>query len=235
MKTIGLIGGMSWESSLEYYRIINETAKELLGELHSAKSIMYTFDFDEIEVLQREGKWKELSERVTEIALKLEHAGADMIIICTNTTHIVADEVQRKISIPLIHIADSTAKKIIELSMKKVGLLGTKFTMEEAFYKDRLAEKYELDVIIPKEKDRQIIHDIIYKELVLGQIKPTSKQQVIKMIEYLEANGAEGIILGCTELPLLIKQEDVDIYLFDTTMIHARSAVYYANNESDGY
>jgi len=231
MKTIGLIGGMSWESSLEYYRIINETAKELLGELHSAKSIMYTFDFDEIEILQREGKWKELSERVTEIALKLEHAGADMIIICTNTTHIVADEVQRKISIPLIHIADSTAKKIIELSMKKVGLLGTKFTMEEAFYKDRLAEKYELDVIIPKEKDRQIIHDIIYKELVLGQIKPTSKQKVIKMVEYLEANGAEGIILGCTEIPLLIKQEDVDIRLFDTTMIHARSAVKYAINE----
>ena len=231
MKTIGLIGGMSWESSLEYYRIINETAKELLGELHSAKSIMYTFDFDEIEILQREGKWKELSERVTEIALKLEHAGADMIIICTNTTHIVADEVQRKISIPLIHIADSTAKKIIELSMKKVGLLGTKFTMEEAFYKDRLAEKYELDVIIPKEKDRQIIHDIIYKELVLGQIKQTSKQKVIKMVEYLEANGAEGIILGCTEIPLLIKQEDVDIRLFDTTMIHARSAVKYAINE----
>jgi len=154
-----------------------------------------------------------------------------MIIICTNTTHIVADEVQKNISIPLIHIADSTAKKIIKTSMKKVGLLGTKFTMEEAFYKDRLTKKYDLDVIIPKEKDRQIIHDIIYKELVLGQIKPTSKQQVIKMIEYLEANGAEGIILGCTELPLLIKQEDVDIYLFDTTMIHARSAVYYAINE----
>ncbi len=167
MKTIGLIGGMSWESSLEYYRIINETAKELLGELHSAKSIMYTFDFDEIEILQRERKWKELSERVTEIALKLENAGADMIIICTNTTHIVADEVQKNISIPLIHIADSTAKKIIESSMKKVGLLGTKFTMEEAFYKDRLAEKYGLDVIIPKEKDCQINHDIIYKELVL--------------------------------------------------------------------
>jgi len=231
MKTIGLIGGMSWESSLEYYRIINETAKELLGELHSAKSIMYTFDFDEIEILQREGKWKELSERVTEIALKLEHAGADMIIICTNTTHIVADEVQKNITIPLIHIADSTAKKIIELSMKKVGLLGTKFTMEKPFYKERLAEKYDLDVIIPKENDRQIIHDIIYKELVLGQIKSTSKQQILKMIEYLKANGAEGIILGCTEIPLLIKQEDVDIHLFDTTMIHARSAVYYAIND----
>lgn len=231
MKTIGLIGGMSWESSLEYYRIINETAKELLGELHSAKSIMYTFDFDEIELLQREGRWNELSERVTEIALKLERAGADMIVICTNTTHIIADEVQKKITIPLIHIADSTAKKIIELSMKKVGLLGTKFTMEKPFYKDRLAEKYDLDVIIPKENDRQIIHDIIYKELVLGQIKSTSKQQILKMIEYLKANGAEGIILGCTEIPLIIKQQDVDIHLFDTTMIHARSAVYHAITE----
>ncbi|MFX0125215.1 MAG: aspartate/glutamate racemase family protein [Candidatus Hodarchaeota archaeon] len=228
MKTIGLLGGMSWESSLEYYRIINETVKELIGGLHSAKSIMYSYDFEEINSLQHQGKWSELSESMTKIAKKLEKAGAELIIICTNTMHKVADELQRSLSIPIIHIADATAEKIIKKKIQKVGLLGTKFTMEEGFYKDRLKNEYELDVIIPNKKQRQVIHNIIYKELVLGHLKEQSRDVFIEIIQHLKAAGAEGIILGCTEIPLLIKQADVDIPLFDTTTIHARSAVKYA-------
>jgi aspartate racemase len=228
MKTIGLIGGMSWESSLEYYRIINETAKELLGELHSAKSLMYTFNFEEIEMLQRQGDWNKLTDMMINVAKKLEAGGADMIVICTNTMHKVADQVQNEITIPLIHIADSTAEKIKQSDLKRIGLLGTKFTMEEAFYKERLAEKYGLEVIIPEETDRQIVHDTIYKELVVGKIKEPSRQEFKKIIQRLKMQGAEGIILGCTEIPLLIRKTDVDIPLFDTTMLHAQSAVKYA-------
>ncbi|UCG01275.1 MAG: aspartate/glutamate racemase family protein [Candidatus Heimdallarchaeota archaeon] len=231
MKTIGLIGGMSWESSLEYYRIINETVKELIGGLHSAKSIMYSYDFEEIESLQHQGKWTKLMDYMIETAKRLENAGAEMIVICTNTMHKVAEGMQQNLSIPIIHIADATARKILEKKFQKVGLLGTKFTMEEGFYKDRLKKEYGLEVIIPNNDERQMVHDIIYKELVLGQLKEHSRKVFIDIIQHLAVQGAQGIILGCTEIPLLIKQEDVDILLFDTTTIHARSAVEYALND----
>ena len=228
MRTIGLIGGMSWESSQEYYRIINETVKERLGGLHSAKIIMYSVDFEEIEKLQHQGKWKELTELMIDAAQRVKKAGADFVVLCTNTMHKMADEVQKNIRIPLLHIADATAEKIKEKGLGEIGLLGTKFTMEEDFYKGRLKEKYGLDVIIPNEEERQIVHDVIYKELCMGEIKQSSKEQFKKIIQNLVSNGAEGIILGCTEIPLLIKQEDVEVPLLDTTMIHAKSAVEFA-------
>lgn len=228
MRTIGLIGGMSWESSQEYYRIINETVKERLGGLHSAKIIMYSVDFEEIEKLQHQGKWKELTELMIDAAQRVEKAGADFVVLCTNTMHKMADEVQKNIKIPLLHIADATAEKIKEKGLGQIGLLGTKFTMEENFYKGRLKEKHGLDLIIPSEEERQIVHDVIYKELCIGEIKQSSKEQFKKIIQNLVSNGAEGIILGCTEIPLLIKQEDVEVPLFDTTMLHAKAAVEYA-------
>ncbi len=228
MKIIGLIGGMSWESSQEYYRIINETVKEMLGGFHSAKIIMYSVDFEEIEKLQHQGKWRELTELMIDAARRIERGGADFVVICTNTMHKMADDVQKNIKIPLLHIADVTAEKIKEKGLRKIGLLGTKFTMEEEFYKGRLAERYGLDVIIPNEEERQIVHDVIFNELCLGEIKQSSKEQFKKIMQNLVSRGAEGIILGCTEIPLLVKQEDVEVPLFDTTMIHAKSAVEYA-------
>ncbi|MCK4281034.1 MAG: aspartate/glutamate racemase family protein [Candidatus Lokiarchaeota archaeon] len=228
MKKIGLIGGMSWESSLEYYRIINETVKQKLGGLHSAECIMYSVDFDEIEKLQHQGKWEDLTKIMIDCAQRLEKAGANVIIICTNTMHKMAGEVESSINIPLLHIADATAEKIKEKSFKKVGLLGTKFTMEEDFYKGRLIEKHDIEVIIPNSEEMQIVHDIIFDELCLGIIKETSKEQYKKIILNLAEKGAEGVILGCTEIPLLIKQEDVEVPLFDTTKIHAEFAVDYA-------
>jgi len=228
MKTIGLIGGMSWESSLEYYRIINEQIKEKLGGLHSAKSLMYSVDFDEIEKLQHQGNWKDATKLMIDAAKRLEMGGADFIVICTNTMHKMADEVQRNIKIPLLHIADATAEKIKAKGLKKVGLLGTKFTMEEDFYKGRLIKKYGLDVLIPNENDRQIVHDVIYQELCLGKINHSSKEQFIRIINNLVKDGAEAVILGCTEIPLLVQQKDVKVLLFDTTRIHAETAVEYS-------
>ncbi len=228
MKKIGLIGGMSWESSLEYYRIINETVKQKLGGLHSAECIMYSVDFDEIEKLQHQGKWEDLTKIMIDCAQRLEKAGANVIIICTNTMHKMAGEVESSINIPLLHIADATAEKIKEKSFKKVGLLGTKFTMEEDFYKGRLIEKHDIEVIVPNSEEMQIVNDIIFDELCLGIIKETSKEQYKKIILNLAEKGAEGVILGCTEIPLLIKQEDVEVPLFDTTKIHAEFAVDYA-------
>jgi len=227
LKVIGLIGGMSWESSLEYYRIINETVKERLGGLHSAKCILYSLDFEIIEKLQHKGAWKDLTKILIDAAKKLESIGADMIIICTNTMHKTATEIQNNIRIPLIHIVDATAEKILANKIDRVALLGTKFTMEEPFYKDRL-KHHGIDVLIPNEKERSIIHKIIYNELCLGIIKLSSKQKVKEIINRLIANGAQGIILGCTELPLLIKQEDIPVPIFDTTTIHAKAAVEYA-------
>lgn len=228
MKTIGLIGGMSWESSLEYYRIINEQVIEKLGGLHSAKSLMYSLDFDLIEKLQQQEKWDELTSIMIKAAQDLEKGGADFVLICTNTMHKMADDVQDNINIPLLHIADTTAERIKEKSLKKVGLLGTNFTMEKDFYKGRLTNKHGLEVIVPKKEDRQIIHQIIYQELCLGEIKSSSRDQYVKILNKLVDSGAEAVILGCTEIPLLVHQEDVNIPLFDTTSIHAETAVEYA-------
>jgi len=228
MKLIGLIGGISWESSLHYYKIINEKVKEELGGLHSARCVLYSVDFDNIAKLQNEGNWQELNEIMISIAKKLENIGAELIVICANTMHKMADLIEEQINIPLIHIVDATAKEIKKKGIKKVGLLGTKYTMEQDFYVKRLKEKYGIKVIIPKENDRDIIHDVIFNELCLGIVKENSKQQYIKIIKDLERSGAEGVILGCTEIPLLITKEDVSIPVFDTTRIHAEYAVNFA-------
>jgi len=228
MKTIGLIGGMSWESSSEYYRIINETVRERLGGLHSAECIMYSADFEEIENLQHQGKWEELTKLMLNFARKLEGAGADFIVICTNTMHKMAEEVENNTNIPLLHIADATAEKIIEKGLGKLGLLGTNFTMEEDFFKKRLEEKYNIEVIIPSQNDRRIIDSVIYHELCLGIIKQSSKEKYKEVINRLISDGADGVILGCTEIPLLVSQGDVEMPVFDTTTIHAKSAVEFA-------
>ena len=231
MKTIGLIGGMSWESSSEYYKIINETVKERLGGLNSAKCIMYSVDFEEIASLQHQGEWEELTRLMIRFAQQLERAGADFIVICTNTMHKMAREVQDNINIPLLHIADATAERIKQQGLRKPGLLGTKFTMEEDFYKKRLKEKYNLDVMIPSNTDRAVIDSVIYNELCLGILKQSSKEKFKEIIGRLVSNGADGLILGCTEIPLLISQEDVEVPLFDTTTIHSKAAVEFALNE----
>jgi len=225
MKVIGLIGGMSWESSAEYYKILNETVKERLGGLHSAKCIMYSVDFEEIEQLQHAGKWGEATTYMIDAAQRVEKAGADFVLICTNTMHKMADDVQSAIGILLLHIADATAEKINEQGLNTVGLLGTKFTMEEDFYKGRLKEKFGLAVVVPEEDERTTVHDIIYNELCLGEIRESSREKMKKSIEHLVSKGAEGVILGCTEIPLLVKQKDAAVPLFDTTLIHAQAAV----------
>ena len=231
MKTIGLIGGMSWESSLEYYRIINETVKERLGGLHSAKCIMYSVDFEQIEQLQHRGKWEELTDIMVQAAKQVERGGADFVLICTNTMHKMADDVRNNIRIPLLHIADATAKRIKERGFEKVGLLGTRFTMEQDFYKGRLMEEHGIDVVIPGDKERGTVHDVIYNELCLGKVMDASRVRFKGIIRSLVSNGAEGIILGCTEIPLLVEQEDVAVPLFDTTTIHAEAAVDLAIGE----
>lgn len=228
MKTIGMIGGMSWESSIEYYRIVNEAVKERLGELHSAKSVMVSVDFAEIEMLQREGRWEQATRAMVAAARSVEAGGADFLIICTNTMHKMAEEVQQGIGIPLLHIADATAEVINARGLHRVGLLGTRFTMEEDFYRGRLVEKFHLGVLIPEAADREIVHRVIYDELVLGKIQPASKAEYSRIITGLAEAGAEGIILGCTEIGLLISQADSRLPLFDTTRIHALAAVEYA-------
>lgn len=225
MKTIGLIGGMSWESSQEYYRIINESAREKLGGLHSATCLMFSFDFAEIEALQHAGNWEEATRRMVAAAQDLEKGGAGFVMICTNTMHKMAQEVQDGIGIPLLHIADATGEIIKAKGITKIGLLGTKYTMEHDFYKGRLVERFGLEVVVPDEKDRQIVHDIIYDELCLGIVKDDSKKAYQAIIEKLKSQGAQGIILGCTEIMLLIQQADTDLPVFDTTRIHAESAV----------
>ena len=228
MKTIGLIGGMSWESTAEYYRIINEAVKKRLGGLHSAKIVMYSLDFEEIEQLQIQGKWDEATDLMVDAARKVEKAGADFVLICTNTMHKMAEEVEASINIPLLHIADVTAETIVSLGFKKVGLLGSTYTMEEDFYKGRLKDKHGINVVIPSEADRKTVHNIIFEELCVGKITSLSREQVKTIIQRLIAQGAQGIILGCTELPSLIKQKDCSVPLFDTTAIHAQAAVDYA-------
>jgi aspartate racemase len=225
MKTIGMIGGMSWESSIEYYRIINETVKEKLGGLHSARCVMYSVDFAEIEAMQHAGRWEDATQSMIEAARYVEAGGADFVIICTNTMHKMADEVEAAIDIPLLHIADATAQAIKEKGLSKVGLLGTKFTMEGDFYRGRLIQKHGLEVLIPEAEDREIVHRVIYDELVLGETKSESREAYKRIIGKLIAAGARGIILGCTEIGLLVKDEDSHVPLFDTTYIHAVSAV----------
>jgi aspartate racemase len=228
MKTIGLIGGMSWESSLLYYQIINQRVKEKLGGHHSAKSLMFSVDFHDIKTLQHEGKWDEATKIMIDLARKLESGGADFIVICTNTMHKMAREVEESVSIPLLHIADATAIEIIKGGIKKVALLGTAFTMEQDFYKGRLVDKFGLDVIVPNELARKIVHNIIYEELCLGIIKENSKKSYLEIIDSLILDGAEAIILGCTEITLLISQLDCMVPIFDTTKIHAEHAVDFA-------
>lgn len=228
MKTIGLIGGMSWESSLEYYKIINETVKSKLGGLHSAKCLMYSVDFNEIELLQHQNRWNELTDIMVSTADVLKKGGADFIVICTNTMHKMADDIGNRVGIKVLHIAEVTGEEIVKKGLKKVALLGTKFTMEQDFYKKVLEDKFNIEVLIPDEDERNAIHDIIYNELCKGIINESSKKEYIEIINNLVSKGAEGIVLGCTEIPLLIKQEDVNVPIFDTTTIHAISAVEYA-------
>ncbi|WHY96879.1 aspartate/glutamate racemase family protein [Peribacillus simplex] len=224
MKTIGLIGGMSWESSSEYYRIINEEVKAKLGGLHSAKCILYSVDFEEIERYQSDGDWESSGELLADAALSLEKAGAEMILICTNTMHKVVGYIEEKVSLPILHIADSTAKQIQKSKISTVGLLGTKYTMEQDFYKTRI-ESNGIKVLIPNDEDRKVINKVIYEELCLGEIQQSSRDHYKKVIKGLVDEGAEGIILGCTEIGLLVKPEDSEVPLFDTAAIHAIEAV----------
>ena len=227
MKTIGLIGGMSWESTVTYYKIINETIKEKLGGLHSAKCILYSVDFQEIEECQANGNWEKSGEILGEAANNLEKAGADFIVICTNTMHKVVNQIKEKISIPILHIAEMTAEKILEKGLKNIALLGTKYTMEQDFYKSKLIEK-AINVIIPDKNDIEIINEVIYDELCLGTINSDSKKKFLEIVDKLRNKGAEGIILGCTEIGLLIKNEDTDVPLFDTAIIHAEQTAIYS-------
>lgn len=228
MKKIGLIGGMSWESTVDYYKILNREIKAKLGEPHSAEIIMHSVDFAEIEKLQSAGEWNQLSQKMIKIAQKLETAGADMILICANTMHQMAPEVQANVRTPLLHIADAAAEKVEAKGYKKVGLLGTKYTMEGDFYKNRIEEKYGIEVVIPDPEARDYIHQVIYQELVSGILKDESKEKFKEIIENLKEKGAEGIILGCTEIPLLIKTEDSSLPIFNTTELHAKKAVQFA-------
>ncbi|WP_273725839.1 aspartate/glutamate racemase family protein [Brucella gallinifaecis] len=228
MKTIGLIGGMSWESSQEYYRIINREVRARLGGTHSAKSLMWSMDFAEIEHLQHQGKWDELTTLMIEAAQNLEKGGADFILICTNTMHKMAADIESATSIPLVHIADPTAEKIKAAGFSTVGLLGTAFTMEQDFYKGRLSSKYGLQVLTPDDADRKTVHDIIYQELVVGKVSDESREKYRAVITRLVDRGAEAVILGCTEIMLLIGPQDSPVPVFDTTRLHAEAAVDWA-------
>ncbi len=223
MKTIGMIGGMSWESTVTYYRIINETIKRELGGFHSAKILLYSVDFDEIEKYQSSGEWDKSADLLSDAAERLEKAGADFIIICTNTMHKVAPQMSKHISIPIIHIAEATAEKLKERGIATVGLLGTKYTMTQDFYKTKLTDA-GIKVVIPNDEDIETVNGIIYNELCLGNIREESKENYLAIIKKLADSGAQGVILGCTEIGLLIRQEDLDLPVFDTTLIHAEKA-----------
>jgi len=228
MKTIGLIGGMSWESTVSYYRAINEEIKRRLGGLHSAKIVLYSVDFHDIERLQHAGDWDAAGALLAEAARSLNTAGADFLLLCTNTMHKVAAHIEQAVAIPLLHIADPTAEAIKNAGHSTVGLLGTRFTMEQAFYRDRLQEQHGLRVIVPDESDRETVHRIIYDELCLGVVKPESRAAYRRIMADVAAQGAEAVILGCTEISLLVGPEDSEVPLFDTTAIHARAAAEYA-------
>ncbi len=225
MKSIGLIGGMSWESTVEYYRLINQETKTRLGGLHSARILMESLDFAEIAEMQYAGRWDEMGKILAGSARRLEGAGADLVLICTNTMHKLADQVQAAVSISLLHIVDPVATAMKAAGMKRVGLLGTNFTMSDSFFRDRLAERFGLEAVVPGDADKQVVHRVIYEELCLGQAEERSRAAYRSIMERLVANGAEGIILGCTEIGLLVGPGDASVPLFDTTVLHARAAV----------
>ncbi|MEP7011282.1 MAG: aspartate/glutamate racemase family protein [Acidobacteriota bacterium] len=228
MKTIGLIGGMSWESTVPYYRQINETVKERLGGLHSAKVVLYSVDFHEVERLQHSGDWEAAGALLAGAARAVEAAGADFLVLCTNTMHKVAGAIEGAVGIPLFHIADPTAEEIKAAGFRTVGLIGTRFTMEQEFYKDRLSDRHGLAVLVPPVEDREIVHRVIYEELCLGKIVDGSRVEFRRIMADLVSEGAEAIILGCTEISLLVGAEDSTVPLFDTTSIHARKAAEWA-------
>jgi aspartate racemase len=228
VKVIALIGGMSWESTIPYHRQINETVKERLGGLHSAKIVLYSVDFHEIERLQHSGDWEAAGRTLGAVARSLESAGADFLVLCTNTMHKVVPEIESAICIPLLHIADPTADEIKQAGISTIGLLGTRFTMEQLFYRDRLSKRHGLHVLIPEQEDRDVVHRIIYEELCLGSVLPQSRSEYRRIIADLVARGAEAVILGCTEISLLVGSQDSDVPLFDTTSIHARRAAEWA-------
>ena len=228
MKTIGLMGGMSWESTVGYYRNINEGVKSALGGLHSGQIVMHSVDFEPIKQLQHQGDWAGTATILAKAAQSIQAAGADFLVICTNTMHIVAPEIEAAIDIPILHIADATAEVLLAEGVGTVGLLGTAFTMEEDFYKGRLAEKFGLKVVTPNAADRKIVHDVIYQELCLGSFQDAARQEYVRIIDDLAAQGAEAVILGCTEIGMLVSQADTEVMLCDTTDIHAAKAVEYA-------
>ena len=225
MKTIGLLGGMSWESTALYYKLINEEIKKQLGGLHSAKVVIYSVDFDEIEKLQHLGSWDETAKILGKAAKNIQNASADFLVICTNTMHKVAPLIEEHIDIPILHIADATGKKLQNENIKKVGLLGTAFTMQQDFYKERIYKNFDIEVLIPSEEDMTIVHKIIYEELCLGLIKEDSKKEYLRIIDSLASKGAQGVILGCTEIGMLVNQADTQVKLYDTTVIHSLEAV----------
>jgi aspartate racemase len=228
LKVIGLLGGMSWESTLPYYRRINEHVRQKLGGLHSAKIVLYSVDFAEIEKLQHLGEWEEAGAQLAETARAVERAGADCLVLCTNTMHRVAPAIERAVRIPLLHIADATAEEIKAAGHSVVGLLGTRFTMEQDFYKGRMEKRHGLSVLVPPEADRAVVHAAIYEELCLGRIVERSREEYRRVMEDLVARGAQAIILGCTEISLLVGQSDSPVPIFDTTAIHARRAAEWA-------
>ena len=228
MKTIGMIGGMSWESTLNYYKAINQGVKSALGGLPSAKICLYSVDFAEIEALQHQGLWDDTAIHLSAAAKAVEAGGADFLLICTNTMHKVADDIQAQISIPILHIADATAEVLLADGISKVGLLGTRFTMEQDFYKQRITENYPIEVLVPSPDEQTLIHNVIYQELCMGTINPQSRECYLGIIDQLYNQGAEAVILGCTEIALLVQQQHTNVPLYDTTQIHANRAVILA-------
>lgn len=233
METIGLIGGISWQSSVTYYQVINRRVNELLGGSHSAKVLLNSVDFDDVALMQHEGRWDDFQELLIDTAKSLERGGADFFLICANTPHIVADGVEKAVGIPLVHIGDATGEAIQQAGMKKVGLLGTRYTMEEDFLKGRLLDRFGIEAFVPEKEDRDVVHSVIYDELVKGVIRDESRTDYLKIIDKLTADGAEGIVLGCTEIPLLVTPKDTNAVLFDTTSIHAGQAVDLALNRAE--
>lgn len=228
MKTMGLIGGLSWESSVEYYRLVNEGVRERLGGLHSARLLLHSFDFHEIEQLQDQGRWADATARMIEAAESLRRAGADFLVICSNTMHRMAEEIQAAVPLPLVHIADATADAVARAGLSTVGLLGTRFTMDQDFYKGRLAGRHGVGVVTPDEPGRTVVHDVIYGELCRGVVRDASREAYRRVVAELRDRGAQAVVLGCTEISLLLRPQDTDVPLFDTTRLHAEAAVAFA-------